>query len=149
MRIAAVVVTYNRKQLLSECLGALLNQTKKLDSVIVIDNASTDGTRELFTDNGLFNLPDIDYCPMENNLGGAGGFYEGIKRAYTQGYDWIWIMDDDTIPQEKALEEFLLAEERIEGKISFLASAVYGINHEPMNVPNIETAIVNILSKDT
>ena len=112
MSIAAVVVTYNRKQLLSECLSALLNQTTKIDSVIVIDNASTDGTGEMFSENGMFNLPEIDYCPMEKNLGGAGGFYEGIKRAYNQ---WWFYAEDQLMPYDEDEE---VVGESINRKIS-------------------------------
>jgi len=42
---------------------------------------------------------------MHENTGGAGGFYEGVKRAYERGYDWLWLMDDDSEPKEDALEK--------------------------------------------
>jgi GT2 family glycosyltransferase len=44
---------------------------------------------------------------MNKNTGGAGGFYEGVKRAYEKGYDWLWLMDDDVEPRNDALEELL------------------------------------------
>jgi GT2 family glycosyltransferase len=103
-KIAAVVVTYNRKQLLKECLDALLSQTRALDSIILIDNASTDGTPEFLKENGYLDNPTIDYVRLPENTGGAGGFYEGVKRGYEKGYDWLWLMDDDSEPKKNALE---------------------------------------------
>ena len=71
---AAVVVTYNRKKLLSECLMHLQNQKTPLD-IIVVDNAGTDGTDDLFT-----APPDnLHYFNTGKNLGGAGGFNYGIR----------------------------------------------------------------------
>ena len=139
MTIAAVVVTYNRKELLTECLTAIAEQTRIPDTILIIDNASTDGTEEMFAKDGVFDNALFDYQKMESNLGGAGGFYEGIRRAFNNGADWIWIMDDDTIPSKTALEEICNAMTIVSGKISFFASAVYGPNKEPMNVPIVET----------
>jgi GT2 family glycosyltransferase len=103
-KIAAVVVTYNRKALLKECLDALLNQTYPLDSIILIDNVSTDGTPEFLKENCYLDNPKIDYVRLPENTGGAGGFYEGVKRGYEKGYDWLWLMDDDSEPKKDALE---------------------------------------------
>jgi GT2 family glycosyltransferase len=106
-KIAAVVVTYNRKQLLKECLDALLSQTRPLDSIILIDNASTDGTLEFLKESGYLDNPKIDYVRLPENTGGAGGFYEGVKRGYEKGYDWLWLMDDDGKPLKDTLELLL------------------------------------------
>jgi GT2 family glycosyltransferase len=139
MKIAAVVVTYNRIGLFMECIDALLEQTRSLDSIIVIDNASTDGTNALFAEGEKYaNIPSIDYQRMSSNLGGAGGFYEGIKYAYHCGYDWVWIMDDDTIPTDSALQNLVDALQCIKGDVSYLASTVYGEHGELMNVPEID-----------
>lgn len=102
-KICAVVVTYNRKKLLGECLDALLRQTRPVDSILVIDNASSDGTEEFLKENCLHN-PAFEYVRLATNTGGAGGFYEGIKRAYEAGWDWIWVMDDDVEPHDRCLE---------------------------------------------
>lgn len=138
MKIAAVVVTYNRIKLLTECIDAILAQTRSVDTLIVIDNASTDGTKELFSHGSVYDIPVVDYQRMDSNLGGAGGFYEGIKYAYSTDADWVWIMDDDTIPTKTALQELCNALAAIDGKTSFLASSVFGIHEEPMNVPGLD-----------
>ena len=103
----------------------------------MIDNNSTDGTDEFLQSLGYFQNEMIDYMKLTENIGGAGGFYEGMKRAMHYKPDWIWIMDDDTIPTEKCLEELLLANTHVKNKVSFFASSVRGINGEPMNVPKI------------
>lgn len=78
-KVIAVIVTYNRIKLLKECLNAVLSQTYKVHKIVLIDNASTDGTADLFIKGGEYDKDVIDYRRMETNLGGAGGFYEGIK----------------------------------------------------------------------
>jgi rhamnopyranosyl-N-acetylglucosaminyl-diphospho-decaprenol beta-1,3/1,4-galactofuranosyltransferase len=117
--VCAVVVTYNRKNLLIECLEALRKQTRPIQGIYLIDNASTDGTPELLLEKGYIselppeNLKEpwekefiiqnltngeeikLHYVRMHENTGGAGGFYEGVKRGYERGYDWLWLMDDD------------------------------------------------------
>ncbi|MBK8945845.1 MAG: glycosyltransferase [Ignavibacteriae bacterium] len=102
--IAAVVVTHNRIKLLQECIEALRNQTRKLDEIIVVNNDSQDGTKEW-----LDELRDLTKIHQEN-LGGAGGFHNGMKLAYEKGYDWIWTMDDDCLPELNALENLLTTE---------------------------------------
>jgi len=131
-KVAAVVVTYNRKELLIECLEAIRNQTHKLDTIFIIDNRSTDGTPEfLLAKSYIPKLPDasiaenqliqnripflnspsenidINYLRKSENDGGAGGFYEGMKQAYEAGYHWLWLMDDDGLPSLNCLENLL------------------------------------------
>ncbi|MDG7041494.1 MAG: glycosyltransferase family 2 protein [Nitrososphaerota archaeon] len=118
--ICAVVVTFNRKALLEECLTALLKQTRRLDEIIVIDNASTDGTDELMKT----KFSGITYVKMTENMGGSYGFHEGMKLAYEKRHDWIWVMDDDTITQVDALEKLLDCPVRIQEKVYALASTV-------------------------
>ena len=104
-KVIAVVVTYNRLALLSECVTALRNQSRPLDSILVINNGSTDGTEEW-----LISQPDIEFF-TQNNIGGAGGFSTAIKMGFQKGYEWIWCMDDDGLPKEDALEKLLEADD--------------------------------------
>jgi GT2 family glycosyltransferase len=125
-------VTYNRKQLLMECLESLRKQTRPVQGIYLIDNASTDGTPDLLLEKGYINeLPPkslnepwekefeiknltdgspirLHYVRMHENTGGAGGFHEGVKRAYEKRYDWLWLMDDDAEPKEDTLEKLLI-----------------------------------------
>lgn len=119
-RICAVVVTFNRKELLEECLAALLSQTRPLDEIIVTDNASTDGTEDIIRT----RFADITYVRLAENIGGAGGFHEGMKLAFEKGHDWIWVMDDDAIPMADALEKLTNCPMMPEDEVYALASAV-------------------------
>lgn len=105
--VAAIVVTYNRKELLAGCLDAILRQTRPVDRLIVVDNCSNDGTPEFLSDHGFLKKPVFDYVRLEENLGSAGGFHAGMERAYTQGFQWLWVMDDDGLPFADTLSRLL------------------------------------------
>jgi len=117
-RVLAVVVTYNRLELLKRCIAALEAQTVGCD-ILLVDNASTDGT-EAFAKGK--EGPGFFYARMEENLGGAGGFHYGIKRGTEMGYEQLWIMDDDCIPTATALEGLLRADKELEGQYGWLSS---------------------------
>lgn len=119
--IAAVVVTFNRKELLRECLEALKAQTRSPDEIIVIDNASTDSTNNMM----LVDFPNITYIQLTENIGGAGGYHEGMKFAYKKGYDWIWVMDDDSIPSLNSLEQLVASKPYQELNPSIITGSVY------------------------
>lgn len=131
----AVVVTYNRKDLLTECLAALRAQSRLPDRVLVVDNASTDGTAELLRT----EHPEVELVALAENEGSSGGFHEGLKAAHAAGADWIWLMDDDTIARPTALEELLRAPASLHGlpEPVLLASKVLWTNGalHPMNHP--------------
>ena len=118
-KVAAVVVTYNRKQLLQQCIEKLKGQTVPLD-ILIIDNASTDGTCDVFKKQDLH----VRYFNTGSNLGGSGGFSFGIKKAVELGYEFLWILDDDTMPTATALEEFLKKDKELSDKYGFLSSKV-------------------------
>jgi len=124
--IAAVVVTFNRKDLLAECVQALLDQTARANCIFIVDQASTDGTREMLQHAGYLQNPSIVYSRSEKNTGGAGGFQRGVEMAYSAGYDWIWLMDDDAIADSSALDKML----RYTGErqVSAIANAKLRIN---------------------
>lgn len=103
-RVAVVVVTHNRAHLLEHMLAGLAAQTRTPDEVIVVDNASADHTREVLERTPLLNQVALH---LTDNLGGAGGFHLGLQRAYEQGFDRIWLMDDDVVPAPDCLETLL------------------------------------------
>ena len=122
-KTATVVVTYNRKKLLQENIEALLKQTvRDTLEIIIIDNASTDGTFEAIKD--YIDNNEIVYINTGSNLGGAGGFQYGIRYAAEHDYEFVWVMDDDCIPNENALEKFYEADKKLEGNYGFLSSKV-------------------------
>ena len=101
-KVIAVIVTYNRRKLLTECINALRIQTREINLILVINNGSTDDT-----ESWLKQQKDIQYF-SQSNTGSGGGFNTGIKMAYEQKFDWIWLMDDDGFPKEDALEKLLV-----------------------------------------
>ncbi|MBT5399575.1 glycosyltransferase [bacterium] len=172
-KICAIVVTYNRKDLLLECLQALKKQLLHIDGICVIDNFSSDGTPEALLENKLIDndaLTSLDkiwtknlvneknavkqkfyYMRSSSNIGGSGGFYEGIKRmSDLEEYDWFWLMDDDTIPYKDASKEIFysinIAKDNFKSEIGFASSkAMFDKeNVHRMNVPQIKSVINNI-----
>ena len=104
--VAAVVVTYNRLDYLQRLLPSLLESTRPLDRIYVVDNASTDATREWVTE-AYGDNPVVQPVWLDTNSGGAGGFHAGVVRAYRDGHDWFWLMDDDVTAIPDGLEGLL------------------------------------------
>ncbi|BBE32104.1 glycosyl transferase [Tepiditoga spiralis] len=116
MKVAGLIVTFNRKKLLVDTINSMLEQTRRPDKIIIVNNASTDGTDEI-----LKNYEEKNKCievvTLNENLGGSGGFYAGIKHIYDkQEYDWIWLMDDDALPAKNSLETLIAYYESLSEK---------------------------------
>ncbi|MGO2658719.1 glycosyltransferase family 2 protein [Mycetocola reblochoni] len=133
-RVVAVVVAFNRRDLVTETLESLFAQSRPVDAVIVVDNGSTDGTSELVAE----RFPRARLLTLDRNTGGAGGFAVGMERALAvEDADWVWVMDDDTVPTETALEALLrTARVAPEGSDLFASRVVWTDGREhPMNMP--------------
>lgn len=132
-RVCAVVVTRDRRDLLRRCLRAIDGQDRPVDRVVVVDNASADGTPDLMR----AEFAHMALLELERNLGGAGGFGRGMAWAHERGFDWLWLMDDDTVPETAALRTLLGGAARAPGRAPLLvASSVLwkdGRSH-PMNL---------------
>ena len=124
MRVPAVVVTYNRKDLLVECVEGLAKQTHPVTRVIVVDNASTDGTREALEASGVGDRVHLDYVRLERNGGGSEGFHYGVVEALKEESDWIWVMDDDCEPLPDALEKLLASKAVANPRVSAIGPKV-------------------------
>lgn len=132
--VAAVIVTYNRCELLKECLESLDKQLYELNHIIIINNNSTDGTTDF-----LNSINDDRYIiyNLEENIGGAAGFSYGVNQAYLNtSDDAFWIMDDDTIPNKEALNTIVSAANRLEDNYGFLCSNVKWKDGLPTNIPD-------------
>lgn len=133
-KVTAVVVTYNHIEFLKKCLNKILNQTYEVTNIVIVDNASNDGTGRYINN---LNNAKIDYIKLENNTGGAGGFNQGIKEAVKLSSDFTWIMDDDTMPEEDALSKLMDMANDLNFHFGYLSSNVRWTNNMPclMNVP--------------
>lgn len=96
MRVLAAIVTHNRRDLLGRCLDALDAQRRRPDGVLVIDNASTDGTAEMLAARSTWRV-------AQANLGSAGGWHRAIAEMLAHDFDAVWLMDDDGRPDPAAL----------------------------------------------
>jgi GT2 family glycosyltransferase len=100
-RVCAVIVSHNRLEMLKESIRLVHGQSLPPDEVIVVDNASTDGTREwLVSQQNVTTL-------FQENLGCAGGFDTGLAEGYARGYEWMWCLDDDCEAEPDALERLI------------------------------------------
>lgn len=119
---------------MQECLDSLLAQSRLPEAIVVVDNHSTDGTRdhlltrELIHPDGdshwtVRSVPapeqtgrkiDVHYVRLKENSGGAGGFHEGMKRALEAGFDWMWLMDDDVLACPDALAALVRRKDRLQ-----------------------------------
>lgn len=106
-KITVVVVTFNRKEYLIKCLNALLLQTVALSKILIVDNASTDGTQAYINESGLLKNDIFQYINLVRNIGGAGGFNVGLNEGLKTDANWFWVMDDDVAPLPNCLENLL------------------------------------------
>lgn len=136
MKITGVIVTFNRLKFLKEAIEGVLTQSTPVNELIIINNASTDSTDEYL--NSL-NDSRLKVFNLTENLGGAGGFNYGLKQYMISDAesDYVWIMDDDTIPSHEALES-LLQSANSHQDFGFLASRVEWIDGSAalMNLPH-------------
>jgi rhamnopyranosyl-N-acetylglucosaminyl-diphospho-decaprenol beta-1,3/1,4-galactofuranosyltransferase len=96
MKIVAAVVTHNRCELLGRCIDHLVSQTRAPDEILIVDNASTDGTAAMLRSRGITFI-------TQENCGSAGGWWRSIEYGLDNGFDAVWLMDDDGYPHEGAL----------------------------------------------
>lgn len=138
-KIIAVVVTYNRKNLLLKVINALKKINYPHFNILIIDNASTDGTYDYISNEITTN---IIYKNTAKNLGGAGGFSYGISEAIKLGFDYVWVMDDDCIPSNNTLDAFLSFKEKINNDFGYLSSKVLWTDGNPclMNIQRVSLA---------
>ena len=105
--VLAVVVTFNRLDELKVCVAALKSQSYESLNILVVNNGSTDGTKEWLTQQS--NVIVIN----QENLGGAGGFYTGMKYMYDNGYEWLVMMDDDGIPDKNEIKNLIQSYDKV------------------------------------
>jgi rhamnopyranosyl-N-acetylglucosaminyl-diphospho-decaprenol beta-1,3/1,4-galactofuranosyltransferase len=106
-KITTVFATMNRKEVAVTCLRRLLGQTRPLDGVVIADNVSNDGTPGVLREEAARGEVPVEVIEMPENLGNAGGVEAAMERAFADGADAVWILDDDSWPEPDALEAML------------------------------------------
>jgi rhamnopyranosyl-N-acetylglucosaminyl-diphospho-decaprenol beta-1,3/1,4-galactofuranosyltransferase len=109
-------------------------QTRRPDVVVVVDNASADGSQDMIRT----RFPDVHLVTLTRNTGGAGGFSAGLAEAVdVHQADLVWAMDDDTIPSETTLAQLLASYAAYGPGLGLVASRVVWIDgrDQPRNIP--------------
>ncbi|NEG88666.1 glycosyltransferase family 2 protein [Bifidobacterium aerophilum] len=118
-KLAIVVVTYKRQQLLTKLFDSIERLTVAPWRIVIVDNEHSDETRGMVEDfsgritrqwgttvaDASGNETRVVYAPQTDNLGGAGGFSAGVKKAYELGAEWFWVMDDDVAVEPDGIEK--------------------------------------------
>jgi glycosyltransferase involved in cell wall biosynthesis len=120
MRVLTLVITFNDAAVIEQALGGLQRQTRPSDAIIIVDNASTDGTLDKDFSNSVIIHRNSE------NLGPSGAIRIAFAFALENGFDWTWVLDADSVPEPNALEKLLgffdhLKTEQQE-KVCFLSS---------------------------
>jgi rhamnopyranosyl-N-acetylglucosaminyl-diphospho-decaprenol beta-1,3/1,4-galactofuranosyltransferase len=119
-RVVAVVVTWNRSALLERVLRAVDAQDFLPGAVVVVDNASTDGTGAVLERLAMELAVPLRVVRLDRNTGGAGGFHAGLATALEMDGELLWLMDDDGVPPPDCLARLLPYADRYD----FLGPAV-------------------------
>lgn len=141
--VGIVVVTYNRLELLKKNIQSLREQSYREFKIIVINNGSTDGTDQwLLAQNDIITI-------TQKNLGGAGGFFTGLKYVAENNFEYCWLMDDDVICSSNALNELINAANFLnkQQQWGFICSSVFDKNQLPANTPEIDMKTINAYPK--
>lgn len=101
LKIACVIVAYNNGDNIGRLLETLFSQSKQPEEIVVVDNASSDATPKIVKQ----KFPQVTLVANACNTGVGGGYAQGLEYAYQKGYEWIWLLDGDSLPQASALEE--------------------------------------------
>jgi GT2 family glycosyltransferase len=137
--IAAIIPLYNGKDKIGNLLK-ILQKVKEVNKVIVVDNASTDDSVNFVKK----HFPNVTLIQNKRNLGASGGYAVGIKYAYKKGYEWFWLLDQDSKPLPNALKELLNVYKKLEEICVYAGLQIdektkrvlYGIK-EPTNEPTL------------
>lgn len=139
MNVVAAVLTFNRKDLLRRCLDCVFAQSRPCDRVIVVDNASTDGTADMLRQEWGDR---VEVHTLSHNIGASGGFNAAIRLGYQSGADFVWLMDDDVLPERSALAKLIEADQFLAGQRverAFVLSSAWTEDGGATNVPKIDT----------
>jgi len=108
-KVAAVLATMNRRDTTLECARRLALQTLPIGKLFATDNASIDGTADALIEFGQQSKLAIQVIHLDENIGNAGGVQRAMELAFAEGFEAVWILDDDSWPEPTAFESLLSA----------------------------------------
>lgn len=150
-QIYVLIVTYNRLEKLKKCLAAYDEQTFLPHKIIIVDNCSTDGTKDFLNNwERISNDYGKKVIYLDKNYGGSGGFYEGMKAAQEENFDWLWISDDDAYPDKNAFDILNKAIEEHKDYNAFCSSVITseGIDNGHRKIKRNENDLLGTASSD-
>lgn len=105
--IEAIIVAYKNISDIEKCIAELHNVMAEKDNILIIDNSLTQEISIKLHEPAFKKENKIKYFLSDRNLGSAGGFSLGMKKAYDEGAEWIWLHDEDDYPEKDCLEKLL------------------------------------------
>lgn len=144
-KISALVLTYNRKEVLLRCLNAIFAQVEPPDEVVILDNGSTDGTCEYLRESGLLEDVRIVLYRFPENKGPAGGVDGLFRLGKERGSEWLWFLDDDVIADSDTLKELKSAFSENFSRpeeVGYLKSVELSADRSPNNLPELDLRTV-------
>lgn len=132
LSIASVTVAYNGAAVLAKHLDSLKRQTRKLDEIIVVNNASSDNTLNLLAR----EYPEVTILDQSENSGVGGGFSAGMAyAALKRKFDWMWLFDQDSVPAVDGLERLLAGLQQLDGTADSVAILAPVCTHAETGMP--------------
>lgn len=118
--VASVTVVFNAADRILRQMAALRLQTRPINEIVVVDNASTDGTAEVIR----AQYPDVTILRLPENRGHCGAWAAGIEyAALRRHHDWVWTFDDDSVPTAGALDRMLrISDDAADSSVGILAA---------------------------
>ena len=120
MRTLIVVLNWNSRDMTKECIQSLVAMQGDSFRILVVDNGSRDGSVEYLRE----TFPQIDVIANGRNLGFAAGCNVGMKRAVAENFEYVLLVNNDTICDPDMLRE-LLKQVDESSKVGIVSPKIY------------------------
>ena len=148
MRVLTLIIAFNDAAVIEQALDGLRRQTRPSDAIMIVDNASTDGSL------GKYSSETVTVIRNTNNLGPSGAVGIGFNHAFAHAFDWTWVLDADSVPEPEALEILLAFFDRLPDsqreQVCFVAgwplTASGGVKQHPMSLEKPTLEVIPLTS---